>query len=142
MPQSIWSGTISFGLVMLPVKLYPATKPRDVRFHEFDAGTVSIKDLREGKQREGDAADREAWVKQRFGQRTVARGEMIATRIMNTTMSNPVRDFRLRRRSAIHPGRRIRPRWMPRFGETSGRSSAVGSSCAIRPSAAVGRGRS
>ncbi len=39
MPQSIWSGTISFGLVMLPVKLYPATKPRDVRFHEFDAGT-------------------------------------------------------------------------------------------------------
>jgi DNA end-binding protein Ku len=39
MPQSIWSGTIAFGLVMLPVKLYPATKPRDVRFHEFDPGT-------------------------------------------------------------------------------------------------------
>lgn len=39
MAQSIWSGAISFGLVMLPVKLYPATKPRDVRFHEFDPGT-------------------------------------------------------------------------------------------------------
>jgi DNA end-binding protein Ku len=38
-PQSVWSGTISFGLVMLPVKLYPATKARDVRFHEFDAST-------------------------------------------------------------------------------------------------------
>ncbi|HZE88971.1 MAG TPA: histidine--tRNA ligase [Verrucomicrobiae bacterium] len=47
--------------------------------NEFEAGTVSIKDLREGKQREGDAADREAWVKQRFGQRTVPRAEMIAT---------------------------------------------------------------
>jgi histidyl-tRNA synthetase len=47
--------------------------------NEFDAGTISIKDLREGKQHEGDAASRDAWVKQRFGQRTVARGEMVAT---------------------------------------------------------------
>ena len=55
--------------------------------NEFDAGTVSIKDLREGKQREGEAADREAWVKQRFGQRTVPRAEMIAT--IRALLENP-----------------------------------------------------
>ena len=46
--------------------------------NEFGSGTVSIKDLREGKKHEGDASTRETWVKQRFGQRTVPRSEMIA----------------------------------------------------------------
>lgn len=36
MPQAIWTGTISFGLVSVPVKLYPATRRKDVRFHELD----------------------------------------------------------------------------------------------------------
>lgn len=30
--RSIWNGTISFGLVSIPVKLYPGTKRKDVRF--------------------------------------------------------------------------------------------------------------
>ncbi len=30
--RSIWKGAISFGLVHIPVKLYPATESRDVRF--------------------------------------------------------------------------------------------------------------
>jgi DNA end-binding protein Ku len=37
--KAIWSGSLSFGLVNIPVKLYPATAPRDVRFHQFEAGT-------------------------------------------------------------------------------------------------------
>jgi len=36
MPQAVWSGTISFGLVSVPVRLYPATRRKDVRFHEID----------------------------------------------------------------------------------------------------------
>ncbi len=39
MPQAIWRGTISFGLVNVPVGLYPATRKKDVRFHELDAAT-------------------------------------------------------------------------------------------------------
>lgn len=39
MAKAIWSGSLSFGLVHIPVKLYPATSPRDVRFHQFQAGT-------------------------------------------------------------------------------------------------------
>lgn len=36
MPQAVWTGTISFGLVSVPVRLYPATRRKDVRFHEID----------------------------------------------------------------------------------------------------------
>src|SRR5438067_7858041 len=36
MPQAVWTGTISFGLVNIPVRLYPATEPKDVRFHLYD----------------------------------------------------------------------------------------------------------
>jgi DNA end-binding protein Ku len=39
MARAVWSGTISFGLVNIPVKLYNATAPRDVRFHQFDRET-------------------------------------------------------------------------------------------------------
>jgi DNA end-binding protein Ku len=31
--RSIWSGAITFGLVSIPVKLYPATQDKDVSFH-------------------------------------------------------------------------------------------------------------
>jgi len=34
--RAVWSGTISFGLVSVPVRLYPATRRKDVRFHEID----------------------------------------------------------------------------------------------------------
>jgi DNA end-binding protein Ku len=34
--QAVWTGSIAFGLVNIPVKLYPATEPKDVRFHLFD----------------------------------------------------------------------------------------------------------
>ena len=36
MVQAVWTGSISFGLVSIPVKLYPATEPKDVRFHLYD----------------------------------------------------------------------------------------------------------
>jgi DNA end-binding protein Ku len=36
MARAIWSGTVSFGLVSIPVRLFNATSPKDVRFHQFD----------------------------------------------------------------------------------------------------------
>ena len=39
MPRAIWTGTISFGLVNIPVRLHPATRRKDVRFHEIDRVT-------------------------------------------------------------------------------------------------------
>lgn len=34
MPKSIWNGTITFGMVNVPVKLYSATESKTVHFHE------------------------------------------------------------------------------------------------------------
>ena len=36
MPRSIWSGTISFGLVSVPVKMYSATESKELKFHFLD----------------------------------------------------------------------------------------------------------
>jgi DNA end-binding protein Ku len=33
-PRSIWNGTITFGLVNIPIKLYSATESKTVHFHE------------------------------------------------------------------------------------------------------------
>jgi DNA end-binding protein Ku len=43
MPRAIWSGTISFGLVSVPVRMYSAIDERDVHFHlihEPDGGRI------------------------------------------------------------------------------------------------------
>jgi DNA end-binding protein Ku len=36
MPTAVWTGTLSFGLVAIPVRLIPATEAKDVRFHLYD----------------------------------------------------------------------------------------------------------
>ena len=44
--RSIWAGTISFGMVVIPVKLYTATEQRDVSFrqvHREDAGRIQFR---------------------------------------------------------------------------------------------------
>jgi DNA end-binding protein Ku len=44
--RAIWRGTISFGLVSIPVRLYTATEAHDVSFrqvHEADAGRIRYK---------------------------------------------------------------------------------------------------
>jgi DNA end-binding protein Ku len=45
-PQAIWKGTISFGLVTIPVKVYSATEEKDISFrqvHEADSGRIRYK---------------------------------------------------------------------------------------------------
>src|SRR5947208_11309066 len=39
MARAIWSGAISFGLVNVPIKLYSATSPKSVRFHQLSSKT-------------------------------------------------------------------------------------------------------
>ena len=35
--RSIWKGTIAFGLVNVPVKVYSATEDHDIKFHQVHA---------------------------------------------------------------------------------------------------------
>jgi DNA end-binding protein Ku len=39
MPRAIWTGSISFGLVNVPVKLYSAIEQKDIHFSQFEEGT-------------------------------------------------------------------------------------------------------
>lgn len=39
MARAVWSGTVSFGLVTIPVRLFNAVSERDVRFHELERGS-------------------------------------------------------------------------------------------------------
>jgi len=41
MPRPIWSGSISFGLVNVPVKLFSAVSQQDVRFHQLRRSDAS-----------------------------------------------------------------------------------------------------
>ena len=36
MPRPIWSGSISFGLVNVPVNLDPAVKQKDIHFNQME----------------------------------------------------------------------------------------------------------
>lgn len=39
MAKALWSGSISFGLVNIPVKLYPAVSRKDIQFNQFEEAT-------------------------------------------------------------------------------------------------------
>jgi DNA end-binding protein Ku len=39
MARAIWSGSISFGLVNVPVKVYAAVREHTFRFHQVAKGT-------------------------------------------------------------------------------------------------------
>ena len=46
MPRAMWKGAISFGLVTIPVAVYPATEEKTLRFnqlHDDDLGRVRYK---------------------------------------------------------------------------------------------------
>ncbi len=47
MPRAIWNGSVSFGLVNVPVRLVTATSAKDVRFHQLhDADGARINQKR------------------------------------------------------------------------------------------------
>ena len=41
MARPIWNGSLSFGLVNVPVRLLSATEQKDVSFHQREAGSNS-----------------------------------------------------------------------------------------------------
>jgi DNA end-binding protein Ku len=53
--QAIWKGTVSFGLVSIPVRLYSATDERDITFrqvHESDGGRIRYRRICEEEDKE------------------------------------------------------------------------------------------
>ncbi|HWD51593.1 MAG TPA: Ku protein [Acidimicrobiales bacterium] len=51
MAHTIWTGSVSFGLVNIPVGMYSATEEHTVRFHQYEAGTAArVRNLRVNEQ--------------------------------------------------------------------------------------------
>jgi DNA end-binding protein Ku len=46
MPTAIWTGSLSLGMVVVPVRLYPAVRKKAVRFHELDRGGRRVRHVR------------------------------------------------------------------------------------------------
>jgi DNA end-binding protein Ku len=60
MARSIWSGFLTFGLVSVPVGLYPATADQTIHFHQLHRGTsnrIRYKKVDEASGEEVDTAD-------------------------------------------------------------------------------------
>ncbi len=54
MARAIWTGSLSFGLVNVPVALYSATEDRSIRFHQFQSGTADRIRQKRVNERTGD----------------------------------------------------------------------------------------
>ena len=63
MARSIWNGTITFGLVAVPIKVYSATESKTVHFHEVHAKDGSRIEHRRICPKEGKEVDYEDIVK-------------------------------------------------------------------------------
>ncbi|HXW35223.1 MAG TPA: Ku protein [Acidimicrobiales bacterium] len=57
MARAIWTGTLSFGLVNVPVGLFPAVTDRTVRFNQLQAGTGDRVRQKRVNERTGDEVD-------------------------------------------------------------------------------------
>jgi DNA end-binding protein Ku len=60
MARPVWTGSITFGLVAVPVRVYVATEKKDVRFHELQKGTgrrVRHRRVAEGSDKEVDRSE-------------------------------------------------------------------------------------
>ena len=57
MARAIWTGSVSFGLVNVPVGLFSATQDHDVHFHQFEKGTKSRVRNQRVNEKTGDEVD-------------------------------------------------------------------------------------
>ena len=63
MPSAIWTGTISFGLVTVPVRAVSATRSRDVRFNQLEQATGARIRYRRVSEQTGDEVPNDQIVK-------------------------------------------------------------------------------
>ncbi len=63
MARAIWTGTLTFGLVTIPVKLYPAVQRRTVRFNQLDREDNARIQQKRVNSRSGDEVPYERIVK-------------------------------------------------------------------------------
>ena len=62
-PRTIWKGALSFGLVNIPVGLYPATSDKSIHFNQFEEGTSDRIRYKKVNERTGEEVRQDQIVK-------------------------------------------------------------------------------
>ncbi len=62
-PRTIWKGALSFGLVNIPVGLYPATSDKSIHFNQFEEGTSDRIRYKKVNERTGDEVQQDRIVR-------------------------------------------------------------------------------
>jgi len=62
-PRTIWKGALSFGLVNIPVGLYPATSDKSIHFNQFEEGTSDRIRYKKVNERTGDEVSQDKIVR-------------------------------------------------------------------------------
>lgn len=96
MPRILWKGAISFGLVHVPVALYPATSDGGIDFDWLDARTMDPVGYQRINKRTGNAIDREyvvKGVKQDDGDYVIVSDDEIRAAYPKTTQTIEIEGF-------------------------------------------------
>jgi DNA end-binding protein Ku len=96
MARAIWTGSITFGLVNVPVKLYTATEEKDVRFHQFQKQSkrrVQNKRVAEGTEKEVRYEDIVKGYEAKKGQFVIVTPEELEAIAPGRTRAIDIEDF-------------------------------------------------
>src|ERR1700722_15908860 len=96
MPRAIWSGSISFGLVSVAVKVYSAVHDHTVHFHQIDKQTKSrirYEKVSDKSGEEVDSGDIELGYEISRGRLIIVDPERVAELRPRTTRTIDVTDF-------------------------------------------------
>jgi DNA end-binding protein Ku len=123
MGRAIWSGSISFGLVNVPVKLYTAVRDHAMHFHQVDKASgsrIRYEKIADKTGEEVDSADIELGYEISKGRMVVVDPEELAALRPRTTRTIDITDFV--ELSQIDPVFYNRTYWMAPDGEGAERA--------------------
>jgi DNA end-binding protein Ku len=95
-PNAIWTGSISFGLVTVPVRMISATRSLDVRFHQLEEGTGARIRYRRVSEQSGEEVPNERIAKGyevEPGRYVVVEGEELASLKPKASRQIEIEDF-------------------------------------------------
>jgi DNA end-binding protein Ku len=122
MARAIWSGSISFGLVSVPVKVLPAVREHTVHFHQVDKKTgsrIRYEKIAEKSGREADASQIELGYEIEDGDMVVLESQELDELRPATTRTIDIADFV--DLSEVDPVFYARPYWLAPDGEPATR---------------------
>src|SRR5438270_5869710 len=95
MARAIWSGSISFGLVNVPVKLYAAVHQQDLHFNQFDknGNHIRYKRVSEKTGKEVDYSDIVKGYEVKKGQYVMVDPDELASYKPESTRTIDISDF-------------------------------------------------